>query len=184
MQRVSGFVGIAVLGASLAGCASIPDSCRDLSGVRPVLASGEKGTLISHHEYASETRRVAHLHCLADQGAQSAQVELAGLYEIGQGVVLDPERAARLYERASTAVPPTTAIYSPPVKLGGTGRVIFLNNPNTTPGSAEAKYRLGLMLLKGKGVDRDVARGRSLIEDAAGLGHAKARGWLQTGGNE
>lgn len=147
-----------VVGAafSLGACATTPKSCRTLS-----LSSG-----------ATNQSSVAELQCGADQGIQAAQVALAKRYETGEDVPRDIRRAIALYELASKAVPSTTAIYSPPVKLGGSGQMLFLNNPNAGPGSAEAQYRLGRLLIEGRDVTQDSRRGRSLIERAAKQGYA------------
>jgi TPR repeat protein len=55
---------------------------------------------------------------------------------------------------------------------------MLVNNPGGQTGSPEARYRLGLMLIEGRGVPQDVRRGRQLIERAAWAGHAPAREWL------
>ena len=52
--------------------------------------------------------------------------------------------------------------------------MLFLNNPNSGPGSAEAQYRLGRLLIEGRDVPQDLRRGRSLIERAAKQGYAPA----------
>lgn len=142
---------------SLGACATTPKSCRSLP------PSGVGANQIS----------VADLQCGATRGIQAAQVELAKRYESGEGISRNIERAIALYELASSAVPPTTAIYSPPVKLGGSGQVLFLNNSNAGPGSAEAQYRLGMLLIK-RGVPQDSGRGRALIGRAAKQGYAPA----------
>lgn len=143
---------------SLAACATTPKSCRSLP---PSIG-------------ATNIASIAELRCGADQGVQAAQVALAKRYEAGEGVPRDMKRAIALYELASTAVPPTTAIYSPPVKLGGRGQMLFIDNPNAGPGSAEAQYRLGRLLIEGRGVPQDLKRGRSLIERAAKQGYTPA----------
>lgn len=172
-MRAAGFsLLLSIIG--LNGCASVPDSCRALSGVRHLISPGPNGTLLSDFVYQDEPSRVRHLHCLADEGVRKAQVELGRMYETGDRVEQDLLRAAGLYEKAATEVPARTAIYSPPVRLGGSGQVLFLNNPNATPGSAEAKYRLGLMYLEGRGVTQDRKEARRHLHGAAALGHRKA----------
>lgn len=163
-----------VVGAlSLGACASMPKSCRGLSPPKyetRELADGR--TVIVPVRSGPET--VPELQCRADQGVRDAQVALAKRFETGDGVARDLARAVKLYEQAATGVPTNTAIYSPPVKLGGSGRVILVPNPNAGPGSAEAQYRLGRLLIEGRGVPRDAERGRSLIERSAKQGYAPA----------
>jgi TPR repeat protein len=164
--------------ASLSGCGSMPDSCRKLSSVRPEIAVN--APFSRRYGDGTDGDRIAHLHCLADRGLPSAQVALAQRYQTGQGVAQDLRRAAGLYERAAAVVPSTTPVYLPPVRLGGTGHVIFLGNPNAGPGSPEAKYHLGQMLIAGSGVKPDVERGEALIHAAAAMGHADALLWLRS----
>lgn len=95
-----------------------------------------------------------------------AIVELARAYETGTGVVQDVTRAASLYEQAAQDRPKYTSVYSPPVRLGGSGQMLLLPNLDGGPGDAEAKYRLGRMLIDGRGVARDKARGRVLTDAA------------------
>lgn len=169
-----------LVSAALAGCASIPDSCVGLTGVERHLLPGPDGTLISQFQYANDSSRVPHLQCQADEGVQAAQLELGIRYETGAGVTRNEARAASLYEKAAAAVPSQTAIYSPPVRLGGAGRIIFLNNPNARTGSAEAMYRLALMYASGAGVAVDAKRSLELMKSAASLGHKDAQNALGT----
>ena len=152
---------LAAVAFGLSACATIPKSCRGLSASAPLMLESAQAS-------------IAQLQCAVDQNIASAQVELAKRYEAGDRVPLDLARAIALYERAATAIPPTTAIYSPPVSLGGRGQMIFLTNPNAGPGSAEAQYRLGRLLIEGLGVPKDVKRGTGLIERAAEQGYEPA----------
>ncbi|WP_404338980.1 tetratricopeptide repeat protein [Sphingomonas sp. MMS12-HWE2-04] len=106
-------------------------------------------------------------------------LELGKRYEEGLGVSQDPSRAAALYLKAATAIPATTPIYSPPVRRGGSGRVMFLTNPHAGPGLAEAKYRLGRLYLHGRGVKPNSDRGNALIREAASQGYAPAISHVQ-----
>lgn len=54
--------------------------------------------------------------------------------------------------------------------------MIFLPNANAGPGSAEAQLRLGQMLIEGRGIARDVERGRKLMARAAAQGFSSAQG--------
>lgn len=151
----------AVFAMLTGGCATAPpEACRALA--KPAAAEAD----------------IDRLRCRAALGLQSAEVELARRYEIGDGVPQDLARAAAMYERAAADVASTMPIYSPPVRRGGSGSVIMVRNPNAQTGSPEARFRLGLMLLEGRGVDADPRRGRRLIERAARAGHAEAVKWL------
>lgn len=157
----------------LGACATTPKSCGALppSGVATyTLPNGRSIVMTDRLAEAS----IPELRCGADQGSQAAQVLLARRFEMGDGVPRDVEHAVALYERAATAVPPTTAIYSPPVTLGGRGQMLFLNNSNAGPGSPEAQYRLGRLLIDGQLVPQDLERGRGLIERSAKQGYGPA----------
>lgn len=152
----------------LGACATVPKSCRGLP-------SFSKATHLSG---------IAELQCRADLGIQNDQLALAKRYEAGEGVPRDIKRAIVLYELASTSMPATTPIYSPPVKLGGSGQMLFLNNSIAGPGSAEAQYRLGRLLIEGRAVSQDLRRGESLIERAAKQGYPPAMAELKRLGTE
>jgi soluble lytic murein transglycosylase-like protein len=81
-------------------------------------------------------------------------VALALAYEHGEGVPMDPLRAATLYCEAARR------------------------------GDAEAQYSLGWMYANGRGVARDDAVAASLLALAAEAGHAAARRALQFVGDE
>lgn len=114
------------------------------------------------------------LECRASTGDKLAAFELGQRYELGDGVKRDPRRAAKLYKQAATFTSGTTYVYSPPVGKGGRGTVIPVRTGPDRPGLAEAKYRLGVMYLEGRGVRFDFPRGRKLIEEAAAQGSAAA----------
>lgn len=140
------------LALSAGACASVPDFCRNLPA-------------------ASDDMSVAQLECVAKAGDKRAMLALGKRYEAGIGVGQDFARAARLYNRAATEIPGTIAVYSPPVRQGGRGQVIFVNNPNAGPGLAEAQYRLGRLYLDGRGVKKDSDRGNKLIRRAVSQGY-------------
>lgn len=118
------------------------------------------------YTYANETLRLPHLQCRADQGERSAMVELARALEMGEGVMRDDVRAVALYEKAAEDRPSFTRIYSPPMRLGGSGQVMVIPNADGGPGDAEAKCRLGHMLNEGRCVGQDVVRGQDLTAAA------------------
>lgn len=119
-----------------------------------------------------------HLTCLADQGDRAAQLKLGQLYELGENAPQDYTRSAKLYERAAGDRPAHTAIYSPPVRPGGNGQMMFLDNPKGGPGLAEAKYRLGLLYIHGKGLAPDKERGLKLLREAAKHGFVPAQAFI------
>lgn len=167
-------------GVLLSGCAGLASSCRHLTGVVPRLVGGNERISVAEYDYADDAARIRHLQCLARQGTQNAQLELARRYEEGDGVARDSVRAAALYARAAATVPEAAAIYMPPATPGGSGRVLRIDNPGKKTGLPEASFRLGRMLLEGRGVSPDASRGRALIEDAAREGHVEAQQWLKS----
>ena len=152
----------------LASCATpkMPASCAGLRGVGAVPITDASGVTRIRYTYADETVRLPHLQCRADQGERAAMVELARALEAGVGVSRDDVRAAVLYENAAQDRPAFNSIYSPPVRIGGSGQVMMIPNADGGPGDAEAKYRFGQMLVEGRGIGQDVARGQKLIEAA------------------
>lgn len=152
----------------IAGCAtpSSPPSCAGLRGVGAVPITDAAGVTRIRYTYADEAMRLPHLQCRADQGDQTAMVELARALETGSGMARDDSRAVALYEKAAQDRPAFTSIYSPPVRLGGAGQVMMIPNTDGGPGNVEAKYRLGQMLVEGRGIARDADRGLQLIAEA------------------
>ena len=144
----------------------MPASCAGLRGVGAVPITDASGVTRIRYTYADETVPLPHLQCRADQGERAAMVELARALEAGVGVSRDDVRAAVLYENAAQDRPAFNSIYSPPVRIGGSGQVMMIPNADGGPGDAEAKYRFGQMLVEGRGIGQDVARGQKLIEAA------------------
>lgn len=138
---------------------------RDI-GLKVLAGEGASIDTTIRYTYADEAMRLPHLQCRADQGDRTAMVELARALETGSGVARDDSHAAALYEKAAQDRPTSTSIYSPPVRLGGAGQVMMVPNADGGPGNAEAKYRLGHMLIEGRGIARDADRGRQLIAEA------------------
>lgn len=161
---------------AVTGCATTkpPPSCIGLQGVRAIPVENAQGIVNIEYRYTDEVARPRHLQCRADQGERIAIVELGRAYETGNGVLQDNAQAAALYERAAQDRPTYTSIYSPPVRLGGSGRMLLLPNPGGGPGDAEAKYRLGRMLIDGRGVAKDEVRGRALTDAAIKQGFQPA----------
>lgn len=162
----------------LTGCASMPaQDCAALPGVSRQFVVVER-SFAPVYRYADDASKVAHLTCLAGQSHQDAQLALAQIYESGDGAEQDLALAAEWYARAAQGVPFKTAIYSPPVRLGGAGQVLLLDNPGGRHPSSEALYRLGRMYWDGRGVPVDRRQGVKLIDKAADVGYAPAIEWL------
>jgi uncharacterized protein len=115
----------------------------------------------------------------ADKGSTSAMVELGVLLASGSGVPKDEVQARKLFERAAeagnprgvtnlAALPDSGGSPSDPVKA----RALLSKAAETN--SAEAQYRLGLMIADGSGGPKDDAAARALFEKAAAQGHPGA----------
>lgn len=106
-------------------------------------------------------------------GDKQAQFMLGDMFERGDGVAQDEKRARAYYKQAATPTSGTSYIYVP-----GAGSVAGYTMPVTTgtsrPGHAGAIYRLGLMLLEGRGGKMDVNKAQKLLEQAAQQRNAAA----------
>jgi hypothetical protein len=107
---------------------------------------------------------IAALECQAGRGDKPAQLALAKRLEDE-----DPARAATLYRAAASFTSGTIAVYVPGAN-GAAGTVMQVRSGPDRPGLAEAKYRLGLLYLAGRGVPRDVAEGQEWIRKAIEAG--------------
>jgi len=121
---------------------------------------------------------LAVLNCHAGQGDKAAQLALGRRYEAGIGVRRNLKRAAALYAMASRFTPGTVYVYSPGFGNVG-GQVIPVNIGSDQAGLPEAKYRLALLYLEGRGVRFSIRKGRKLLDQAAEQGHAPARAKLE-----
>lgn len=135
---------------------------------RPVLTCG-----------ASDGSVVANLECRATGGDKEAALALGRRHALGAGVKKDVRRAAKLYRQAASFTAGTTYVYSPPVGKNGRGTVIPVRTGPDRVGLPDAKFRLGVMYLEGRGVGFDFAKGRKLLEEAADGGSADARAKLR-----
>jgi TPR repeat protein len=115
----------------------------------------------------------------ADKGSTSAMVELGVLLAAGSGIPKDEAQARKLFERAAEAGNPRGVTNlaalsdsggspSDPVKA----RALLSKAAETN--SAEAQYRLGLMIADGIGGPKDDVAARALFEKAAAQGHPGA----------
>ena len=84
----------------------------------------------------------------AEQGNADAQYKLAGMYELGNGVEEDMDKAVYWYTKAAEQ------------------------------GLADAQYELGLIYSNGDYVEMDDVRGADLIRQAADQGHQDANEWF------
>lgn len=113
---------------------------------------------------------LAMLECQAGRGDKPAQLELGIRLEEGRGIAADPERAAQLYRQAASFTSGTIWVYVPGIN-GAAGTVMPVRSGPDQPGLAEAKYRLGLLYLAGRGVPRDAAEGQEWIRKAIEAGY-------------
>jgi uncharacterized protein len=115
----------------------------------------------------------------ADRGSTSAMVELGVMLATGSGVAKDEAAARKLFERAAEAGNPRgvtnlaalgndAGVPSDPVKA----RALLVRSAEKN--SAEAQYRLGLMMQDGVGGPKDDVAARALFEKAAVQGHPGA----------
>ena len=115
----------------------------------------------------------------ADKGSSSAMVELGVAYGTGTGVARDEAQARKLFERAAKAgnargVTNLSALSEKegaPVDPVG-ARALLVKAAETN--SAEAQYRLGLMIADGVGGPKDEVAARA---GAVQTPHQDARAW-------
>lgn len=79
------------------------------------------------------------------RGDHNAQLELGIRYETGSGVTTNLRRARELYRAAAPPSDGTDLIYAPPVRVGGSGRVISIGNGIKYDGLPEARARLAAL---------------------------------------
>jgi len=84
----------------------------------------------------------------AEQGNADAQYELAGMYEDGNGIEEDIDKAVYWYTKAAEQ------------------------------GLADAQFELGVMYFNGDNVEIDDVKGADLIRQAADQGHQDALEWF------
>jgi uncharacterized protein len=115
----------------------------------------------------------------ADKGSTSAMVELGVLLAARSGVRKDEAQARKLFERAAEAGNPRGVTNLAALSDSGgsssdlvKARALLSKAANTN--SAEAQYRLGLMIADGIGGPKDDPAARALFEKAAAQGHPGA----------
>ena len=117
-----------------------------------------------------------HLARLACSDSQQAQYEVGLAYETGAGVAADPEAAAKWYRKAATYHSGTTSLFVAPDAAGREkfGTALEVRIGPRLDGYADAKYRLGLLYLEGRGVKQSRNKARKWLKRAARQGHDDA----------
>lgn len=110
-------------------------------------------------------------------GDAFAQYEIGLIYERGTGTPGNLKKAAKWYKRAAARKSGTAPIYLAPVGNQRTGWVMPIKTGPTSRGDADAQYRLGLLYLKGRGVEKSPKKAKKWLKRAAKQGHQEA-GWL------
>jgi uncharacterized protein len=115
----------------------------------------------------------------ADKGSTSAMVELGVMLATGSGVPKDQAQARKLFERAAAGGNPRGATNLAALNESGGApadpvqtRAALAKAAETN--SAEAQYRLGMMIAEGIGGPKDDVAARALFEKAAAQDHPGA----------
>jgi uncharacterized protein len=119
----------------------------------------------------------------ADKGSTAAMVELATLFEAGNGVAKDEAQARDLLQRAAAAGNPR-AVASLATLGAANGQPIDPAQQRTLltnaamANSAEAQFQLGVMYANGVGGPKDDFAARSWFEKAAAQNNPDALDWM------
>src|SRR5215510_14756658 len=173
-----------------------PDKPADVKGVAEI-ARSDIATAIRFCRIASSSRRALYQlgrayaanqqmveamdawRKAAERGSTSAMVELGVMLVTGSGVARDEAQARKLFERAAKAgnARGVTNLSALSEKQGAAvdrvgARALLVKAVETN--SAEAQYRLGLMMADGVGGPKDDVAARALFDKAAAQGHAGA----------
>ncbi|MDB6071913.1 MAG: hypothetical protein JWL81_3084 [Verrucomicrobiales bacterium] len=164
----------------------------DLAAVRKAAESGEPAAqvdladaMLSGKVPGSKPEEA--FKCLekaADAGFAPGQFALARLLSIGiPGVKVDVERAKFLASQAAEAAfPPAQTLYGSflEAEIDPRGRDLDYSEPlkwyrmAAEKGDIEAKARLGMMILNGKGLPAEPVKGRAMLAEAAQAGNPMA----------
>jgi TPR repeat protein len=145
-----------------------PEADRALAAAMADLQAGRPGA-------------VARLRGLAEAGMPRAQLQMARLYESGQGVPADRAEARRWTARAADAGAPVALYNLAMYYLEGAGGPrddamgARLLRRAATGGLADAQFNLGMLYEAGQGVDRNLAEAYKWFQIAAGNGDLTAR---------
>jgi TPR repeat protein len=113
----------------------------------------------------------------ADKGSTAAMVELGVHVGTGRGVAKDEVQARKLFERAAKAGNARGVVNLSTLGVGGPSDLVEMRallSKGAGTNSAEAQYRLGLMLADGVGGPQDDVAARALFEKAATQNHPGA----------
>jgi TPR repeat protein len=135
------------------------------------------------HARGDYQRALAELVPAADHDARAARA-LVQMYELGQGVVRNPQQAL-LWRRQAAELGDSDAQldlarrYAEGKDVAADPRAAAQWYERAAhQGIASAQFALGTMLVQGQGVAPDADRGRRWIEQAAAGGSREARAWL------
>ena len=106
-------------------------------------------------------------------GERGASLQLGILFERRQ----DYRTAIKYFRAAAAPTQGNSAAYVPRAR-DVTGYVMPFDASQPLPGSAEAQYRLGLIYLEGRGVEKNAAKARRYFDQASEGGHLGAKLWL------
>ncbi len=115
----------------------------------------------------------------ACSGNKTAEFMLGYLYETGEGVVADPKKAVKWYQRAARPTRGMSHVDVAPVGTQAHGRVMPVQTGPEIPGNPDADYRLGLMYLEGRGVEQSRDKAVRWFRRAAEKGHDQAAAALE-----
>ena len=116
----------------------------------------------------------AHVAGLACSDSQKDQYEVGLAYETGTGVAADPVAAARWYRKAARYDSGTISVFAEPTGDERFGTPLDVRIGPLLEGNADAKYRLGLLYLDGRGVVQSRKKAKSWLRRAARQGHEEA----------
>lgn len=123
-----------------------------------------------------ELGRLASLDCSA---LQEAYFHAGLVYETGDGVAVDLKKAAKWYHRAAASNSGTTQVFVAPSGREKFGSVLDVRIAPRLEGHADAKYRLGLLYLDGRGVKQSRKKAKRWLKRAARQGHKEAAQTLE-----
>ena len=110
----------------------------------------------------------------ACDASQQAQYEVGLAYETGTGVAADPVAAAKWYRKAARYDSGTISVFAEPSGDERFGTPLDVRIGPLLEGNADAKYRLGLMYLEGRGVVQSRIKAKRWLKRAARQGHEDA----------
>lgn|GEM_PF-4409560 len=163
------------LGAASAPAPQVISKCFETDGVSYTKEEiGQRGKIKSfkiEYQYRDDTAEIAHLECLSKQNEPSALLKLGRRYEDGIGVPQNLRRALDLYRRSSANTQEDRIIFLAKPRDGQEPGWVYKGSLHPlSQDSLNARYRIGLMYLEGRGVKQDTKRGTLIMEALAKLG--------------